>query len=231
MPAGQRQAVYLPRIELRRDIDWTISGYRTLAEIGSLPWAAIAKRGDEIVRKARSFRKLITKDAAGQWWAREELPEIAAHLDGIEADVRRLNEGQPVSRDTETSALDWFVQRLTDVFEKHFKAKASRASGASGDEYYSPFVAFVIAVAEEAKIDIKPKTIHRIMAARLSMSRRVRKNSSPAHETAPGISHLILLDIRQERDPWVSKEEKTPPISPSKLSTASSRQPVFSVVM
>ncbi|CAN7197373.1 hypothetical protein LJR010_000505 [Ensifer adhaerens] len=175
LPAGQRQAVYLPRIELRRDIDWTISGYRTLAEIGSLPWAAIAKRGDEIVRKARSFRKLITKDAAGQWWAREELPEIAAHLDGIEADVRRLNEGQPVSRDTETSALDWFVQRLTDVFEKHFKAKASRASGASGDEYYSPFVAFVIAVAEEAKIDIKPKTIHRIMAARLSMSRRVRK--------------------------------------------------------
>jgi hypothetical protein len=174
LPIAQRQAMYEPLLMLRCEIDRAKCGYRTRNDLNHI--LLTHKRGEEITRKAKTFSKLFTKDAAGKAWA-IVLSDIVAQLDKIEARVAEQFGGPTVIRDTQESALDWLVLHLADVFQSHFgkEAKRSYAPGPDGDEYYGPFIAFVLEVAKEGNFKIEPSTIHRTISAGAGMGRRTRK--------------------------------------------------------
>lgn len=176
LPVAQRQVMREPRLTLRHAIDNAKCGYRARYNLSHTPWAAVTRRGGEIASKARSFSDLFTKDAAGEVWA-ILLPDIMAQLHGIEAQVAKQNNGPTLTKETHESALDWLVLQLADVFQAHFDgdAKRSCAHSPNGDEYYGPFVAFVLEVAKEGNFKIEPSTIHRTISARRSMGRKRTK--------------------------------------------------------
>ncbi|WP_331372880.1 hypothetical protein [Sinorhizobium chiapasense] len=169
-PVEERQALKERRLELRREIDLAVVGYRTRDDLDRLPWAEIAKHGRAIERHAQAFRKLIDKDdTAGKWWARE-LSGLAVALEWVEAMVSHHLDSPEVERDSDQSARAWFVERLAHVFGKYFEGReepfAVRDMKISRDDqgFYGPFVAFVLAVSKEAKIKkIRPATIYRIV--------------------------------------------------------------------
>ncbi|MGY5811895.1 hypothetical protein ACXHXG_29855 [Rhizobium sp. LEGMi198b] len=168
LPVDQRQASKKPRLLLRKDIDAATRGYWLRMEIKNP--SALTKQSMRINETVRTLHELMGLSGAGAREAdlvlQHEHPALMAYLSTKEAKAAMLT----VSRENvEKSATDWIIDQLRTIFEKHFRAGPTTSlvvDKAGRRNYYSPFIAFVLAVAKEAGIKIASATIHRFLTTK-----------------------------------------------------------------